>query len=297
MPFVKLKLWQLTAVTNWLLCLLLQVLDNGLLVDPHDQHAIADALCKMLSEKQFWSRCRENGLKNIHQFSWPEHCKNYLSRILTLGPRHPAFGRKEDQKVLTKRRKYIFVIAVDSVSKEDLIQIIRNSIEATRAGTLSGLTGFVLSTSRTIAEIQSLLVRAGMLPTDFDAFICNSGSDIYYPSQSSDMPSNSRVTFVLDHNFRSHIGYRWGGEGLRKYLVKWASSVVERRGRIEKQVIFEDSEHSSTYCLSFKVVNPSHVSFFPEISSVWLKFYFYHVDVSILPGLFSKNVITCLYIL
>ncbi|XP_008648203.1 probable sucrose-phosphate synthase 3 isoform X2 [Zea mays] len=245
-----------------------QVLENGLLVDPHDQHAIADALYKMLSEKQFWSRCRENGLKNIHQFSWPEHCKNYLSRILTLGPRHPAFACKEDHKVPVKCRKHIFVIAVDSVNKEDLIQIIRNSVEATRSGTMSDLTGFVLSTSLTIAELQSVIVRTGMLPTDFDAFICNSGSDIYYPSQSSDVPSNSRVTFASDHNYRSHIEYRWGGEGLRKYLVKWASSVVERRGRTEKQVIFEDSEHSSTYCLAFKVINPSHLPPLKELQKL-----------------------------
>ncbi|KAG0515303.1 hypothetical protein BDA96_10G266600 [Sorghum bicolor] len=245
-----------------------QVLENGLLVDPHDQHAIADALYKMLSEKQFWSRCRDNGLKNIHQFSWPEHCKNYLSRILTLGPRHPAFACKEDQKVPVKCRKHIFVIAVDSVNKEDLIQIIRNSVEATRTGTMSGSTGFVLSTSLTIAELQSVIVRTGMLPTDFDAFICNSGSDIYYPSQSSDVPSNSRVTFALDHNYRSHIEYRWGGEGLRKYLVKWASSVVERRGRTEKQIIFEDSEHSSTYCLAFRVVNPNHLPPLKELQKL-----------------------------
>jgi len=191
-----------------------------------------------------------------------------LSRILTLGPRHPAFGNKEDQKARVNGRRHIIVIAVDSVSKEDLIQIIRNSIEATRTGTLSGSTGFVLSTSLTIAEIRSLIKYTGMLPTDFDAFICNCGSDIYYPSRSSDVPNNSLVTFALDNNYRSHIEYRWGGEGLRKYLVKWASSVVERRGRTEKQVIFEDSEHSSTYCLAFRVVNPNHVSFFPEFSSL-----------------------------
>uniref|UniRef100_K3XV68 Sucrose-phosphate synthase n=1 Tax=Setaria italica TaxID=4555 RepID=K3XV68_SETIT len=241
-----------------------QVLDNGLLVDPHDQHSIADALYKMLSEKQFWSRCRENGLKNIHQFSWPEHCKNYLSRILTLGPRHPAFGNKEEQKVPVNCRKHILVIAVDSVSKEDLVQIIRNSIEATRTGTLSGSTGFVLSTSLTIAELRSLIKCTGMHPTDFDAFICNSGSDIYYPS----LPNNSHVTFALDNNYRSHIEYRWGGEGLRKYLVKWASSVVERRGRTEKQVIFEDSEHSSTYCLAFRVVNPNHLPPLKELQKL-----------------------------
>ncbi|KAG8075158.1 hypothetical protein GUJ93_ZPchr0006g42472 [Zizania palustris] len=246
-----------------------QVLDNGLLVDPHDQHAIADALYKLLSEKQLWLRCRENGLKNIHQFSWPEHCKNYLSRISTLGPRYPAFtSNKEQIRAPIKGRKHIIVISVDSVSKEDLIHIIRNSTEVVRTENLLGLTGFVLSTSLTIAEIHSLLISAGMLPTEFDAFICNSGSDLYYPSRSGDTPSNSRVTFALDRNYQSHIEYHWGGEGLRKYLVKWASSVVERRGRIEKQVIFEDSEHSSTYCLSFKVVNPNHLPPLKELQKL-----------------------------
>ncbi|WVZ94522.1 hypothetical protein U9M48_040403 [Paspalum notatum var. saurae] len=96
----------------------------------------------------------------------------------------------------------------------------------------------------------------------------NSGSDIYYPSQSSDVPNNSRVTFSLDQNYRSHIEYRWGGEGLRKYLVKWASSVVERRGRIEKQVILEDSEHSSTYCLAFRVINPNHLPPLKELQKL-----------------------------
>uniref|UniRef100_A0A0E0CGT8 sucrose-phosphate synthase n=1 Tax=Oryza meridionalis TaxID=40149 RepID=A0A0E0CGT8_9ORYZ len=192
-----------------------QVLNNGLLVDPHDQNAIADALYKLLSDKQLWSRCRENGLKNIHQFSWPEHCKNYLSRILTLGPRSPAIGGKQEQKAPISGRKHII--------------------------------------------IRSLLVSAGMLPTVFDALICNSGSNIYYPLYSGDMPSSSQVTPAIDQNHQAHIEYRWGGEGLRKYLVKWATSVVERKGRIERQIIFEDPEHSSTYCLAFRVVNPNHL--------------------------------------
>ncbi|KAM0832205.1 hypothetical protein ACQ4PT_065044 [Festuca glaucescens] len=246
-----------------------QVLSNGLLVDPHDQNAIADALYKLLSEKQLWSRCRENGLKNIHQFSWPEHCKNYLSRILTLSPRYPAFASNDDQiKAPIKGRKYIVVIAVDSASKKDLACIIRNSIEATRTETSSGSTGFVLSTSLTISEIHSLLISAGMVPTDFDAFICNSGSDLFYPSQTGDSPSTSRVTFALDRNYQSHVEYHWGGEGLRKYLLKWASSVVERRGRMEKQVIFEDSEHSSTCCLAFRVVNPNYLPPLKELQKL-----------------------------
>jgi sucrose-phosphate synthase len=241
--------------------MIIQVLNNGLLVDPHDQNAIADALYKLLSDKQLWLRCRDNGLKNIHQFSWPEHCKNYLSRILTLGPRSPAIGNKEEQRnAPMSGRNHMIVFSVDSVNKEDLVRIIRNSMEVIHTEKKSDSTGFVLSTSLTISEIHSLLVSAGMLPTDFDAFICNCGSNIYYPSYSGETPSNSKVTFVLNQNHQSHIEYRWGGEGLRKYLVKWATSVVERKGRIERQIIFEDSEHSSAYCLTFKVVNPNHVS-------------------------------------
>lgn len=262
--------------------MIIQVLNNGLLVDPHDQNAIADALYKLLSDKQLWSRCRENGLKNIHQFSWPEHCKNYLSRILTLGPRSPAIGNKEERSnAPISGRKQMIVFSVDSVSKEDLVRIIRNAMEVVHTEKKSDSTGFVLSTSLTISEIHSLLVSAGMLPTDFDAFICNCGSNIYYPSYSGELPSNSKVTLVLDQNHQSHIEYRWGGEGLRKYLVKWATSVVERKGRIERQIIFEDPEHSSTFCLTFKVVNPNHVSLlFPIIFFYFLEIWWAYVSPS-----------------
>lgn len=67
-----------------------KVLHNGLLVDPHDQKAIADALLKLVADKNLWTECRKNGLKNIHSFSWPEHCRNYLSHIEQCRNRHPT---------------------------------------------------------------------------------------------------------------------------------------------------------------------------------------------------------------
>ncbi|XP_072969532.1 probable sucrose-phosphate synthase 4 [Typha angustifolia] len=315
-----------------------RVLDNGILVDPHDQNAISDALYKLVSDKQLWARCRQNGLKNIHQFSWPEHCKSYLSRIATLRARHPQWrsedvpessesdspgdslrdiqdislnlklsldGEKADgsgcldtavdseensanlEGVVSKltkgvlratrkdgsekadqgsnsnnlpilrRRKHIFVIAVDSVSKEDLIEIIKNTFEASHRERFSGSIGFILSTSLTISEIHHILISGGILATDFDAFICNSGSDLYYPSSSSeDLLSPSELPFTVDLDYHSQIEYRWGGEGLRKTLVRWAG---ERKGDNEEQVVIEDEERSSTYCFAFKVLNPQLV--------------------------------------
>ncbi|CAL5002836.1 unnamed protein product [Urochloa decumbens] len=300
-----------------------RVLDNGILVDPHNQNEIAEALYKLVSDKHLWAQCRQNGLKNIHQFSWPEHCKNYLSRVGTLKPRHPRWQKSNDsteiseadspedslrdvhdislnlklsldseksgskegnlntvrrhledavQKLsggvsasrkegssengrwpLLRRRKHIIVIAVDSVQDADFVQVIKNIFEASSNGKLSGSVGFVLSTSKAISEIHALLISGGIEASDFDAFICNSGSDLCYPSSSSeDMLSPAELPFMIDLDYHSQIQYRWGGEGLRKTLIRWAS---EKNNESRQNVIFEDEECSSTYCISFKVTN------------------------------------------
>uniref|UniRef100_A0ACD5W775 Uncharacterized protein n=1 Tax=Avena sativa TaxID=4498 RepID=A0ACD5W775_AVESA len=62
---------------------ILKALHNGLLVDPHSAEAITDALLSLLADKARWVECRRNGLRNIHRFSWPHHCRLYLSHVAT----------------------------------------------------------------------------------------------------------------------------------------------------------------------------------------------------------------------
>ncbi|XP_076901809.1 putative sucrose-phosphate synthase 2 [Bidens hawaiensis] len=69
----------------------LQALNNGLLIDPHDQQGIANALLKLLSEKNLRHEYQRNGWKNIHRFSWPEHCRTYLTRVASCRMRHPTW--------------------------------------------------------------------------------------------------------------------------------------------------------------------------------------------------------------
>nr|DAD45014.1 TPA_asm: hypothetical protein HUJ06_003244 [Nelumbo nucifera] len=321
-----------------------RVLDNGLLVDPHDQQSIASALLKLVADKQLWARCRQNGLKNIHLFSWPEHCKTYLTRIAGCRPRHPQFQRsdgwleesesdspsdslkdiqdislnlklsldgekneesgtvdnaldseenaadrksklenallawskgvlrdthkgtaeKADQHTgagkfpALRRRKHVFVIAVDVATSENLHESIQMVFEAAGKEKSSGSIGFILSTALTISEIHSLLVNGGLNTSDFDAFICNSGSDIYYPSLNTE-DSYSELPFLSDSDYHSHIEYRWGGEGLRKTLVRWAASIVDKKGGSEEQIVIQDEERSTAYCYAFKVKNPALV--------------------------------------
>lgn len=69
----------------------LQALKNGVLIDPHDKGDIANALLKLMMDRKFWNECRQNGVKNIHKFSWPAHCRAYLSHIAMCRMRHPEW--------------------------------------------------------------------------------------------------------------------------------------------------------------------------------------------------------------
>ncbi|KAL5783438.1 hypothetical protein ACOSP7_008467 [Xanthoceras sorbifolium] len=323
-----------------------RVLDNGLLIDPHDQHSIADALLKLVADKQLWAKCRQNGLKNIHLFSWPEHCKSYLTRIASCKPRHPHWIRDDDggetsesdspgdslrdiqdislnlkfsmdgeknessgndnysesegntadrsskleNAVLAwtkgvlkeprragstdkadqntsagkfpalRRRKHIFVISVDYDTTTGLLETTRKIFEAVGKEKTEGSIGFILSTSLTISEIHSFLVSGGLSPNDFDAFICNSGSDLYYSTLNpEDGP------FVVDFYYHSHIEYRWGGEGLRKTLIRWVTSITDKKAGSGEKIVTPAEQLSTNYCYAFRVHIPGMVTPLKEL--------------------------------
>ncbi|KAL2929776.1 putative sucrose-phosphate synthase [Bienertia sinuspersici] len=296
-----------------------RVLDNGLLVDPHEQQSLATALLKLVADRQLWAKCRQNGLNNIHLYSWPEHCKAYLSRIATCRQRQPQWqsssnegldnhetespsdslrdikdislnlkfsldgdkgedveslmswskgAPKDAQKARPsdkvdqssskypafRRRKHIYVIAIDGDYEDGFSDIVRRIFDAAGKEKIDGSIGFILSTSYSMPEIQSHLLSKGFDLHDFDAFICSSGSDLYYTSLNSE-----ESPIVADSEYHSHIEYRWGGEGLRKTLLRWASSITEKKGEDEEQVLVPDEEFSTNHCFAFKIKNQDKV--------------------------------------
>ena len=107
----------------------------------------------------------------------------------------------------------------------------------------------------TISEIHSFLISGGLRPNDFDAFICNSGSDLFYSTiNPEDGP------FVIDFYYHSHIEYRWGGEGLRKTLVRWAGSITDKKAGNEEQIVTAAEQLSTNYCYAFGVKNAGMVN-------------------------------------
>lgn len=156
-----------------------------------------------------------------------------------------------------RRRKHLIVIAVDCDTTSGLLETTRKVFEAAGKGRTEGSVGFILSTSLTISEIRSFLVSGGLSPNDFDAFICNSGSDLYYSSLNSE-----DVPFVVDFYYHSHIEYRWGGEGLRKTLLRWAASITDKKAENGEQIVVPAEQLSTDYCYAFKVQKQGMVIIF-----------------------------------
>ncbi|KAL0372249.1 UNVERIFIED_CONTAM: putative sucrose-phosphate synthase 1 [Sesamum calycinum] len=269
-----------------------RVLDNGVLVDPHNQQSIADALRKLCADKQLWARYSESdspgsSLRDIQDLSLSlkislDGERNDVTSVLK-GQETAADQKNQVKSAPLKlaanesmekpencrfpalrMRKFILYIAVDSDSIADILGITKIIVEAAgRTDKDPQSIGFILSTSWSMSEINGLLEKAGLKSSYFDAFICNSGSEIYYPSPSPGQNS-SESQYMVDSDYQSHIHYRWGGESLRNTLVRWAASVNDNMKDLREPVITE-LDSGSSHCYEFRVQDAALVPPFKEL--------------------------------
>ncbi|KAG9447916.1 hypothetical protein H6P81_014044 [Aristolochia fimbriata] len=329
-----------------------RALNNGLLVDPHDQRAIADALLKLVAEKNLWHDCQKNGWRNIHLFSWPEHCRTYLTRVAACRMRYPQWqtdtpldeiaaeeslgdslkdvqdmslrlsvddrsslngsveynqvglekaaekvdpelqdqvkkimnrikkpsseakdnevGKKHNETgagtinkyPALRRRKRLIVIALDSYDDQGnpskkLLQIVQEIFKAVKLDSqMARFTGFALSTAMPISEAIDFLKSGKIQATDFDAIICSSGSEVYYPGINQ-LPDNDGEKISSDPDYASHIDYRWGCDGLKKTIHNFMNF---QDGKLVKSldtshVIKEDAKSNTGHCISYFIKN------------------------------------------
>ncbi|KAJ6849452.1 putative sucrose-phosphate synthase 4 isoform X1 [Iris pallida] len=280
---------------------ILKALNNGLLVDPHDHKAISEALLKLVADKTRWHDCRRNGLKNIRRFSWPEHCRNYLSHVEHCRARHPAASlglapRAEEEPMSDSlrsvdglsiqfsmdgaelkpngdigtvleavrclrsegahaaaaehaagpgRRQRLFVIAADCYDAEGRIVIgdLAKIIESTVTGVSSagGGTGYVFATGCTMAETAEALRRCRVSPGDFDALICSSGGEVYYPWRDQ----------AADGDYGAHVEYRWPGEHVKSVVPRLAKA--DGSAAEGDLVVEEAAAAAGSHCYSYSI--------------------------------------------
>lgn len=280
---------------------ILKALNNGLLIDPHDHSAISDALLKLVADKGLWLDCRRNGLKNIHRFSWPEHCKNYLSHVEHCRMRHPtahlditprteepmsdslrdvddlsiqfsvnggdvkangdvsaiveALRQHRPERMhavedcipvyCPGRRQRIFVISADCYDADGqwVLGNLTGIIEKVMAigGGHGGRIGLVFSTGSTVAESVDAMRCCHVDPGDFDALICSSGSEVYYPWRDPDL--------IADVDYDAHVQYRWPAEHVKSAVLRFAKVDVAA----EEDDLAVDEDTSSSHCYAYSL--------------------------------------------
>ncbi|KAL6315372.1 hypothetical protein AAG906_000482 [Vitis piasezkii] len=259
---------------------IIKALNNGLLVDPHDQKGIADALLKLLADKNLWFECRKNGLKNIHRFSWrntvvttcpiiEEPMSDSLRDLEDLslkfsvdgdfklnGELDAATRQKELIEALTRmassngnssvsyhsgRRQGLFVIAADCYdSNGDCTERLPAIIKNVMKSTSSGLNRIGF-VLLTGLSLQEILEKLRCCQVNLEEI------DALVCNSGSEIYYPWR-DLIADLEYEAHVEYRWPGENVRSVVTRLARG----EGGAEDDIV-EYAGVCSTRCYSYGV--------------------------------------------
>jgi sucrose-phosphate synthase len=166
--------------------------DNGILVDPLDKAAIADAVLKLLTNSGRYRRLRENGVVKVREhYSWQAHAERYM------GFATPLSKRYEPIPVEPKRRKRYRDRALFTDLDQSLLgdaEGVRRFVETMHEQRKCATFGIV--TGRSLESALTELKRHG-IPRP-DVLITSLGTEIYYAPQ-----------LIRDAYWNEHIDYLW----------------------------------------------------------------------------------------
>lgn len=178
--------------------------ENGLLIDPLDADAMAEALIDALSDHQRWRDWSRSGLRGASEhFSWQAHVDRYLDelhRVLGKGHKTQRLGRTKSRMPSVER---LVVCDIDNtlVGDSEALQALLQQLQGANKQV-----GFGVATGRRLESAIRVLDKWGV-PTP-DLLITGVGTEIHYGHG-----------MVEDHGWQRHIDYRWKPEALREAMA------------------------------------------------------------------------------
>jgi sucrose-phosphate synthase len=179
--------------------------------------------------------------------------------VVSEGARHEAVVSKYP---MLRRRRRLIVIALDCYDSKGfpemkMIQIVQDIIKAVRLDSLfARVTGLALSTAMSLTETTEFLTSAKIHANEFDALICNSGGEVYYPGTCTQVDGK----LVRDPDYAAHIDYRWGCDGLKKTIWKLMNTTEGGKQSDESSnPIEEDKKSRNAHCIAYLVKDRSKV--------------------------------------
>ncbi len=175
--------------------------NNGILVDPLDRAAIADALLELLTDPKRYARMRDNGIAKVRSYySWQAHAERYLARTTPLLHRHEPIPVEPKRKQRYRDRALFTDLDQSLLGDADGIrQFVATIRENSKCAT------FGIATGRRLDSALTELRRHG-IPRP-DVLITSLGTEIHYAPQ-----------LTRDEHWNEHIDYLWHPNRVRRAL-------------------------------------------------------------------------------
>ena len=185
---------------------------NGLLVDPLDCQAIADALLALLGDEARWHRLAENGLAGVKRhYSWQAHAEKYLQVIRSLVEKSEPVGRLQPKRrAVTYRNAAVFTdldqnLLGDRESLAAFLDIMQQHRRQISFGIVTG--------RRLDSALKALREHAIPLP---DVLISSLGTEIHYA------PNLTR-----DIVWSRHINHQWQRDEVVRILTEMPGLIMQ----------------------------------------------------------------------
>lgn len=174
---------------------------NGYLVDPLDADAMADALIKVLSDRETWQHMVQRGLHGVHlHYSWEAHAKRYLEEVRPLVEEATPLsrGRLTRRPMLYHDRSLFADLDLSLVGDPKALKKFVEFIRAHRK-----CASFGIATGRPLESALKELKRH-KIPQP-DVLITGTGTAIHYAPQ-----------LTADQAWTNHINHLWNPTAIKR---------------------------------------------------------------------------------
>ena len=175
---------------------------NGELIDPLDKSAIAEALLKLLQNKNAWSQAAKNGIEGVRKhYSWQAHVKSYIEKVDGLQGKYQPIPRKLPTRAVRYRDRAIFTdldqnLVGNPKALKHFVEVIKENRKCVTFG---------IATGRRIDSALALM-KKHRIPTP-DILISSLGTRIHYGR-----------SLIEDNYWADHVDHDWSGQRVRRIL-------------------------------------------------------------------------------
>ena len=177
--------------------------NNGILVDPLDPAAIADALLKLLGDRDAWLEASRNGLAGVRKhYTWQAHARSYLEKAGQLAdkPRKEPVPWPAVRAARYRDRAIFTDIDQTLLGDPDALQEFADTIARNRKRLTFGV-----ATGRRFESALAIMKKHDV-PVP-DVLISSLGTRIHYGSALSE-----------DSYWADHVDHDWNHDRVRRLL-------------------------------------------------------------------------------